>query len=596
MGTVYEAVHAKTGERRALKAFTLDHGNREFLKKRFLAEAKILSRLNHQRLVHVHELGIDESSGTPYYVMDLVRSAAGGSETLEDVRKERKVTEALALRWFTDIREGLEYIHAQGVVHRDVKLENVLIDSDGHAVLSDFGVSRIFDDRLRNELMVTTTFIAGETTGTQPVMGTYWYLAPEIRKGGEATPASDWYALGVLMYRLLTGMWYEPNTQAFDLLLPFSKDCQRIVRRLLSDKPDERASLPAVPDVSSRRGVGKFWIASVSMGVIGLIALLCRCLSPAPSLSVPSPPLSSTSASLSTSRSFHYCKGVDFVFCPCPAGTNALGKIELAVTRPYWLGDVPVTWRQWRAVRGERFEGRWNGQECAPATYLTYDEARTFCARLTRRFAKELPEGYEIRLPTVAEWRLAYQVGQTVTNQAAGDVYAARRVRCEVGWFGQGANGQWEKSDMRRYFTDRNMKVPLVSEIWPEFPPRQIESKESNWLRYSSKFVPVPVKLKPANRLGLYDMYGNCYEMCFDCVSTNGVNRVMSEFGFRVTNPYPGMGLSLVDPVGLSGHMPTMLGTYITPGLPGDEVWSTFFDRLPHLGFRLCIGPKLSRP
>ena len=339
MGTVYEAVHAKTGERRALKAFTLDHGNREFLKKRFLAEAKILSRLNHQRLVHVHELGIDESSGTPYYVMDLVRSAAGGSETLEDVRKERKVTEALALRWFTDIREGLEYIHAQGVVHRDVKLENVLIDSDGHAVLSDFGVSRIFDDRLRNELMVTTTFIAGETTGTQPVMGTYWYLAPEIRKGGEATPASDWYALGVLMYRLLTGMWYEPNTQAFDLLLPFSKDCQRIVRRLLSDKPDERASLPAVPDVSSRRGVGKFWIASVSMGVIGLIALLCRCLSPAPSLSVPSPPLSSTSASLSTSRSFHYCKGVDFVFCPCPAGTNALGKIELAVTRPYWLGD-----------------------------------------------------------------------------------------------------------------------------------------------------------------------------------------------------------------------------------------------------------------
>ncbi len=148
---------------------------------------------------------------------------------------------------------------------------------------------------------------------------------------------------------------------------------------------------------------------------------------------------------------------------------------------------------------------------------------------------------------------------------------------------------------MRRYFKDRNMKEQLVSETWPEFPPRQIDSKESNWLRYSSKFVPVPVKLKHANRLGLYDMYGNCYEMCFDCVSTNGINRVKSEFGFRVGNPYSGMGLSLVDPVVLSGQMPTMLGTYITPGLPGDEVWSTFFDRLPHLGFRLCIGPKLSK-
>ena len=231
MGCVYEVVADENATRLALKAFVLDHGNREFLRRRFLAEAKILSRLNHSRLVHVHESGIDESSGTPYYVMDLVQSAVGKSETLEDVRKAGKVTEARALQWLADICEGLEYIHAQGVVHRDVKLENVLIDENGHAVLSDFGVSRIFDDRLRNELMVTTTFIAGETTGTQPVMGTYWYLAPEIRKGGAATPESDWYSLGVLMYRLLTGMWYEPNTKAFDLLAPFSKDCRRIVRR-----------------------------------------------------------------------------------------------------------------------------------------------------------------------------------------------------------------------------------------------------------------------------------------------------------------------------------------------------------------------------
>lgn len=587
MGCVYEVVAGDGAAHLALKAFTLDHGNREFLKKRFLAEAKILSRLNHPRLVHVYELGVDEPSGTPYYVMDLVRSATGEAETLEDVRKAGKVTEAKALQWFADIREGLEYIHAQGVVHRDVKLENVLIDKDGHAVLSDFGVSRIFDDRLRNELLVTTTFIAGETTGTQPVMGTYWYLAPEIRKGGAATPESDWYSLGVLMYRLLTGMWYEPNTKAFDLLAPFSKECQRIVRRLLSDDPADRGPRLAVPDASTRRGIGKSWVASVSIGVIGLIALLRLWPTPSPS--------SSPRFSTSTTQTLH-CMGVDFAFCPCPAGTNALGKISIAVTRPYWLGEAPVTWRQWRAVRGEKFEGRWNGEGGAPATYMTYDEASSFCARLTRRFAKDLPEGYEIRLPTVAEWRLAYQVGQTVTNQSEGDVYSARLARCAIGWFGQGANGQWEKSDMRRYFTDRNMKVQLASETWPEFPPRQIDSKESNWLRYSSKFVPVPVKLKPCNRLGLYDMYGNCYEMCLDCVSTNGVNRVMSEFGFRVGNLYSGMGLSLIDPLELSGPMPTMLGTYITPGLLGDEVWSTFFDRLPHLGFRLCIGPKLSRP
>lgn len=601
MGCVYEVVADENATRLALKAFALDHGNREFLRRRFLAEAKILSRLNHPRLVHVHESGIDESSGTPYYVMDLVQSAVGKSETLEDVRKAGKVTEARALQWLADICEGLEYIHAQGVVHRDVKLENVLIDENGHAVLSDFGVSRIFDDRLRNELMVTTTFIAGETTGTQPVMGTYWYLAPEIRKGGVATPESDWYSLGVLMYRLLTGMWYEPNTKAFDLLAPFSKDCRRIVRRLLSDDAGTRRPRPE--DFRTHgAGASRPRVVEAILGVLffillGLSAWLCfspdSSSSPSPSSSPP--PYSPPHASTSTSFSLHYCKGVDFAFCPCPAGTNALNKISIAVTRPYWLGEAPVTWRQWRAVRGENYEGGWNGRGGAPATYLTYDEASSFCARLTRRFAKDLPKGYEIRLPTVAEWRLAYQVGQTVTNQTEGDIYAARRARCEIGWFGQGANGQWETSNMKRYFEDRNRKVQLVSETWPDFPPRQIDSKESNWLRYSSKFVPVPAKLKPANRLGLYDMYGNCYEMCFDCVSTNGVNRVMSEFGFRVGNLYSGMGLSLVDPLVLSGPMPTMLGTYITPGLPGDEVWSTFFDRLPHLGFRLCIGPKMEK-
>ena len=599
MGRVYEAVC--DGQSFAVKVFSANHGNLGFLRKRFCAEAKILSRLDSPRLVKVRELAINESDGAPYFVMDLILNAKGMPETLEDARKSRKATEAQAMAWYEELREGLEYVHSQGIVHRDVKLENVLLDAEGHAVLSDFGVSRIVDDRVRDELSVTMTFVTGATAGTKPVMGTYWYLAPEIRRGGEATPASDWYSLGVLMYRLLTGMWYEPNTKAFDLLAPFSKNCQRIVRQLLSDDAGTRRPRPE--DFRTHgAGASRPRVVEAILGVLffvllGLSAWLCfspdSSSSPSPSSSPP--PYSPPHASTSTSFSLHYCKGVDFAFCPCPAGTNALNKISIAVTRPYWLGEAPVTWRQWRAVRGENYEGGWNGRGGAPATYLTYDEASSFCARLTRRFAKDLPKGYEIRLPTVAEWRLAYQVGQTVTNQTEGDTYAARRARCEIGWFGQGANGQWETSNMKRYFEDRNRKVQLVSETWPDFPPRQIDSKESNWLRYSSKFVPVPVKLKPCNGLGLYDMYGNCYEMCFDCVSTNGVNRVMSEFGFRVGNLYSGMGLSLVNPLVLSGPMPTMLGTYITPGLPGDEVWSTFFDRLPHLGFRLCIGPKMEK-
>ena len=584
MGCVYEVVADEDETHLALKAFTLDHGNREFLRKRFLAEAKILSRLNHPQLVHVHELGIDEPSGTPYYVMDLVRSATGESKTLEDVRRAGDVTEAKALQWFADIREGLEYIHAQGVVHRDVKLENVLIDKDGHAVLSDFGVSRIFDDRLRNELMVTTTFIAGETTGTQPVMGTYWYLAPEIRKGGAATPESDWYSLGVLMYRLLTGMWYEPNTKAFDLLAPFSKNCQRIVRQLLSDDAGTRRPRPEDDRVhgagASRPRIVRALLGVAAIAFLGFLLWLCFSTNSVPSPS-PSP----------STLSFHYCKGVDFAFCPCPAGTNALGKISIAVTRPYWLGVAPVTWRQWRAVRGENYEGGWNGRGGAPATYLTYDEASSFCARLTRRFAKDLPEGYEIRLPTVAEWRLAYQVGQTDTNAAAASRNERRRANLQVGWFGQGGLN----SNMKRYFDGRNLPVQMVTNTWPQFPPKRIDSKDARWVREASQIVSVPVGLKPANRLGLHDMLGNCYEMVYDRAEATTNNWGGSEFGLRIYDFYSGLGLSVTNPVASCGSNTLMLGTYLAPDLRGDDVWAAPFDRLPHLGFRLCIGPKLSK-
>ena len=589
MGCVYEVVADGDTTHLALKAFTLDHGNRDFLRRRFLAEAKILSRLNHPRLVHVHESGVDEQSGTPYYVMDLVRSATGESETLEDVRRAGEVTEAQVLQWFADIREGLEYIHAQGVVHRDVKLENVLIDKDGHAVLSDFGVSRIFDDRLRNELMVTTTFIAGETTGTQPVMGTYWYLAPEIRKGDAATPESDWYSLGVLMYRLLTGMWYEPNTKAFDLLAPFSKACQRIVRQLLSDDAWARhprpKDCPAHGVVASRPRVVRAFLGVAAIAFLGFLVWLCFSNA---SVSSPSPSPSSSPFSL------HYCKGIDFVFRPCPAGTNALMETRIAVTKPYWLAEVPVTRRQWFGVRGEPAVA-WKGGEDAPMTYVSRDEICAWCSNVNVRFAKTLPEGYEIRLPTVAEWRLAYQVGRTETHDLSVRKDVRRRANFAIGWFGQGVNGTQQTSNMKRYYADRKLPVPLVKDVWPEFPPRQIDSNDAWWVRDSSQFASVPVGLKAANGLGLHDMHGNCFEMTYDSGTTNVRQWGGSEFGLRVGNPYVGFGPCVTNPVVRSGSHALMLGTCISPELRGEDVWVTPFDRLPHLGFRLCIGPKLSR-
>ena len=584
MGAVYEVVRESTGEHLALKAFTLDHGNRDFLRKRFLAEAKILAKLENPRLVKVRELAVADEGKTPYFVMDLVLNSAGQPETLEDARKAGKVTERLALQWYEELRQGLAYIHQQGVVHRDVKLENVLVDAHGRAVLSDFGVSRIFAADVRDELMVTTTVVTGETTGTKPVMGTYWYLAPEIRKGGEATPASDWYALGVLMYRLLTGLWYEPGTQAFDLLAPFSKECQKIVRRLLSADPSARTPVEGGTHGGTGsavvRRLARVLIVGVLLGIVGVMAFRKT----AEKASEPS---------MSAPMVLTYGKDSVFRFLPCPAGTNGLDKTMISVTAPYYLQEVPVSRRIWYAVRGEALTA-WRGGEEAPMTYVSRAEVTNFCARLNAAWADRLPAGYEIRLPTVAEWRLAYALGGTVTNFSTKMSEAQRKMNDAIGWFGIGANGEVKFSNIKTYYEGLNLPVPMVTNIWPAFPPHRIDTQDAVWKRKASQFAPVPVGLKPANRLGLRDMLGNCFEMVYDLGSTNVPNWGCSEFGFRVDNPYVGQGFSLTNPVAHSGNFPLMLGTYISQTLPGDYVWAAPFDRLPLLGFRLCLGPKLN--
>lgn len=267
MGEVYEAV-APDGRRCALKVFALAQTERRFLADRFRVEGRILAKIEHPRLVHVFELGSDPADARPFFAMELVLGASGEPQTLEDVRRAGKVSEALAERWYQDLRSALVYCHSQGIVHRDLKLENVLVDAEGHAVLTDFGVSRIFEPEVRSELGVTTTFVEGETTGTRPVMGTYWYLAPEVRRGAVATAASDWYALGVAFFRLLTGMWYEPGTDALELLSPFDPKWRRRLARLLDESPARRSPFE---EARARRSV---WRRAVIAAGLAAAAVL----------------------------------------------------------------------------------------------------------------------------------------------------------------------------------------------------------------------------------------------------------------------------------------------------------------------------------
>ena len=239
MGAVYEVEHTQLGVHYALKTFTLEGGHVDLLKNKFLTEGKVLARLHDPHLVRVFDLNFDEATGMPYFVMDLVLSEDGSPRTLLDVKTE-ELDEDCVLEWFADLASAIDYIHAQGIVHRDIKLGNVLLSSDGHVVLSDFGISRIFSERLRSDVNAVNTMVSEAVTGARLVMGTQGYMAPEVVWGGEATPASDSYSLGVMFVYLLTGIWYTPDAKVFKLLETLEYRWIDVLPRLLSEDPSER--------------------------------------------------------------------------------------------------------------------------------------------------------------------------------------------------------------------------------------------------------------------------------------------------------------------------------------------------------------------
>ena len=241
MGAVYEVEHVKLGVHYALKTFTLDDGHVELFRNRFLAEGKVLARLNHPNIARVFDLNYDDAIGVAYFVMDLVHYKDGESYTLADLETGGADEDHL-IRWFTQMASALDYIHNEGIIHRDIKLNNILLNDRGGVTLSDFGISRFVGDRIRKEVDVARTIVSMGTrqvTGNF-IMGTEGYMGPEIQRGEAATAASDTYALGITFFRLLTGIWYEPGTDALKLLEPFDSAWMEILPRMLEADPKKR--------------------------------------------------------------------------------------------------------------------------------------------------------------------------------------------------------------------------------------------------------------------------------------------------------------------------------------------------------------------
>src|SRR3954453_1605601 len=185
MATVYQATDTRLDREVALKVMHAELARDEEFVRRFIGEAKSVARLSHQNVVAVFDQGADG----PY--LYLAMEYVPGRTLKELLRDSGRFPPATALEIMAGVLDGLAAAHASGIVHRDVKPENVLVTADGRVKVADFGLARALS--------------AAGHTRTGLLIGTVAYVPPEQVTGGPTGPAGDVYSAGVMLFELLTG-------------------------------------------------------------------------------------------------------------------------------------------------------------------------------------------------------------------------------------------------------------------------------------------------------------------------------------------------------------------------------------------------------
>jgi serine/threonine-protein kinase len=184
MADVYLAEDQELGRRVAIKILNGRHANDDQFIERFRREAKNAAALNHPNIVSIYDRG--EAEDTYYIAMEYL----DGRSLKELIVGRGAAPINVAVEYARQILSALRFAHRHGIVHRDIKPHNVLVDGEGRVKVTDFGIARAGTSQM---------------TETGSIVGTAQYLSPEQARGGEVDPRSDLYSLGVVLYELLTG-------------------------------------------------------------------------------------------------------------------------------------------------------------------------------------------------------------------------------------------------------------------------------------------------------------------------------------------------------------------------------------------------------
>jgi serine/threonine-protein kinase len=234
MADVYLAEDQELGRRVAIKILNGRHANDDQFIERFRREAKNAAALNHPNIVSIYDRG--EAEDTYYIAMEYL-----DGRTLKELIIGRGAAPVnVAIEYARQILSALRFAHRHGIVHRDIKPHNVLVDSEGRVKVTDFGIARAGTSQM---------------TEAGSIVGTAQYLSPEQARGGEVDPRSDLYSLGIVLYELLTGKTPFDGETPVEIAMkhlshapkPPSKlrpdiprELDMVVLRALAKNPDDR--------------------------------------------------------------------------------------------------------------------------------------------------------------------------------------------------------------------------------------------------------------------------------------------------------------------------------------------------------------------
>ena len=229
MGEVHAATDLRLERAVAIKVLRSDLAEQEKLRGRFEREARAAARINHPNVVAIYDIG--EEDGVPFIVMERLPGNSLSRE-LASGRLDQDRACSLGI----EILSALGAAHQLGVIHRDIKPSNILLDPESHAKVADFGIAKLAEEDSQTTMGI--------------VFGTASYLAPERLAGHVATPASDLYAVGVLLFEALAGRPPFQGDTPLALVEAISRGASQPLREL---RPDVDPAVVAVVERAMRQ-------------------------------------------------------------------------------------------------------------------------------------------------------------------------------------------------------------------------------------------------------------------------------------------------------------------------------------------------------